>query len=81
MNMTQWLKQRLDRFELRVRGGRTKKGRENNDCYYSAGWADGYKAAQRDARAASRETNGPDFSDGPEFAGWAERSGSSGSST
>lgn len=50
-----WLKQRLDTFELRVRGGRTKKGRENNDLYYSAGWADGYKAAQTDARAASRD--------------------------
>jgi hypothetical protein len=54
MTITQWLKQRLDIFELRVRGGKTKKGRENNDLYYCSGWADGYKAAQRDARAASR---------------------------
>lgn len=55
MTITEWLKQRLDVFELRVRGGRTKKGREHNDLYYSAGWADGYKAAQKDARAASRD--------------------------
>lgn len=51
-----WLKAKLDTFDLRVRGGRTKKGRENNDLYYSAGWADGYRAAQKDARAAARET-------------------------
>jgi hypothetical protein len=54
MTITQWSKQRLDTFELRVRAGRSKKGRENNDLYYSAGWADGYKAAQKDARKALR---------------------------
>ena len=52
--LSAWLDERLDVFDLRVRGGKTKKGRENNDLYYSAGWADGYKAAQREARAASR---------------------------
>jgi hypothetical protein len=47
-----WLKQKIDIFELRVRAGRTKKG---TDTYYCAGWADGYKAAQRDARKAAKE--------------------------
>jgi hypothetical protein len=48
--LTNWLAQKLDTFELRVRAGRTKKGRY--DLHYCAGWADGYKAAQRDARRA-----------------------------
>lgn len=51
--MTEWLKQKLDVFELRVRAGRTKQG---HDTYYCAGWADGYKAAQRDARVSAVET-------------------------
>lgn len=49
-----WLTAEWDRFELRVRGGRTKKGRENNDLYYSSGWADGYMFAQKEARKAAR---------------------------
>ncbi len=44
-----WLAKKLDVFELRVRAARTKRG---TDIYYCAGWADGYKAAQRDARRA-----------------------------
>jgi hypothetical protein len=51
VTIAQWLAQRLDVFELRVRAGR----RKNADVYYCAGWADGYKAAQKDARAASRD--------------------------
>jgi hypothetical protein len=54
MTITQWLKQRLDTFELRVRAGRIAK-QGGRDVYYCAGWADGYKAAQKDARAASRD--------------------------
>lgn len=53
MTITQWLKQRLDIFSLRVRAGRTKGA---TDLYYCAGWAAGYKAAQKDARAALRIT-------------------------
>lgn len=53
--MNEWLKQKFDRFELRVRAGKTKEG---HDTYYCAGWADGYKAAQRDARKSARETEG-----------------------
>ena len=49
-----WLAAKLDIFDLKVRGGKTKKGRENNDLYYSSGWAHGYKQAQTDARRASR---------------------------
>ena len=44
-----WLQKKLDTFELRVRAGRRKGG---TDTYYCAGWADGYKAAQKDARRA-----------------------------
>lgn len=46
----EWLKKRFDVFDLRVRASRGK----NRDSYYCAGWADGYKAAQRDARKAVR---------------------------
>lgn len=46
-----WLGTKFEQFELRVRAGRTKGG---NDTYYRAGWADGYKAAQKDARKADR---------------------------
>lgn len=49
-----WLAAKLDIFDLKVRGGKTKKGRANNDLYYSSGWAHGYKQAQTDARKASR---------------------------
>jgi hypothetical protein len=45
-----WLATKLDIFALRVRAGR----RKHADIYYCAGWADGYKAAQADARKASR---------------------------
>ena len=49
-----WLAEKLDIFDLKVRAGKTKRGRENNDLYYSSGWAHGYKQAQADARRASR---------------------------
>jgi len=49
--MSEWLKKTPDIFELRVRAGRGK----HRDTYYCAGWADGYKAAQRDARKYARE--------------------------
>jgi hypothetical protein len=52
--MNEWLKKKFDVFELRVRAGRGK----HRDTYYCAGWADGYKAAQRDARKSARETEG-----------------------
>lgn len=52
MTIAQWLKQRLDVFDLRVRAGRHANGR---DIYYCAGWADGYKAAQKDARKAAKD--------------------------
>lgn len=45
-----WLATKLDIFALRVRAGR----RKHADTYYCAGWADGYKSAQADARKASR---------------------------
>ena len=45
-----WLGTKFDLFELRVRASRGK----NRDIYYCAGWADGYKAAQKDARKADR---------------------------
>lgn len=53
MNLPAWLKQHLDKFDLRVRGGRIKE--RGHDLYYCLGWADGYVAAQRDARKASRQ--------------------------
>lgn len=46
-----WLGTQLDVFELKVRAGKRKEG---HDSYYCAGWADGYKAAQKDARKADR---------------------------
>ena len=54
MTLSEWLKQRLDVFELRVRAYKTKEGKQSNDIYWNSGWAAGYKAAQRDARKASR---------------------------
>lgn len=47
--LTTWLAAKLDTFDLRVKAGKRKEG---YDTYYCAGWADGYKAAQSDARAA-----------------------------
>ena len=44
-----WLAKKLDVFELLIRAAGTKRG---TDTHYCAGWADGYKAAQRDARRA-----------------------------
>jgi hypothetical protein len=55
MTLTQWLKQRLDVFDLRVRASKCKAYR--HDIYYCSGWADGYKAAQCDARKALRFSN------------------------
>lgn len=52
--LNEWLKAKLDSFELRIRSMRTKQGKANNDCYYNSGWAHGYIAAQRDARKAAR---------------------------
>lgn len=57
MNITQWLKQKLDIFELRIRAGKqgiADSGR-GRDIYWCAGLGQGYKAAQRDARRADRE--------------------------
>lgn len=54
MTISQWLNQRLDVFELKVRGNKTKDGRKHNDIYWCSGWAAGYKAAQRDARKAAK---------------------------
>lgn len=57
VNITQWLKQKLDIFELRVRAGKLGTADSvGHDIYWCAGWAQGYKAAQRDARRADRET-------------------------
>lgn len=52
MTIEQWLKKRLDIFELRVRASRLRDGR---DMYWRAGWAAGYKAAQNAARIAYRD--------------------------
>ena len=46
-----WLAKKLDVFELRIRAAGLKRC---HDMYYCAGWADGYKAAQRDARRADK---------------------------
>jgi hypothetical protein len=62
-----WLVTKLDIFNLRVRAGKTKKGREHNDLYYSSGWADGYKAAQADARKASRGPRLPRVEPAPDL--------------
>jgi hypothetical protein len=57
MNATkleQWLKAKLDISELRVRAGKsTLADSVGHDTYWCAGYAQGYKAAQRDARRAS----------------------------
>jgi hypothetical protein len=52
MNIQQWLKQKLDMFELRVRAGKiiVSGTRPGTDLYFCDGWARGYMAAQRDAR-------------------------------
>jgi hypothetical protein len=55
MKLNHWLRQKLDIFELRVRAENTSEAAAaNRDLYWCSGWAQGYKAAQRDARRASR---------------------------
>ena len=52
-SLNEWLKQRLDVFELRIRAAKQKLGR---DTYWCAGWAEGYVTAWRDARRAAKKT-------------------------
>lgn len=51
MTLSQWLAQKMDEFELRVRAGRMKDG---TNTYWCAGWARGYMAAKAEARKAAR---------------------------
>lgn len=54
--MNEWLKRKLDIFELRARAGKSRLvDNVRHDTYWCAGWAQGYIAAQRDARRAARE--------------------------
>lgn len=58
--MNEWLKRKLDIFELRVRASKSDLAHSvGHDTYWCAGWAQGYMAAQRDARRSARETGEP----------------------